>query len=76
MINNDEKAWTCINRWQRRGYAEQTAIFENVMSELSWLRKRVAELNHHIDLLQTRLYLNKIPHRVEGIDDVSDSQNI
>jgi len=55
MTDNDKKAWTCINRWQRRGYVEQTAIFENVMSELSWLRKRVAELESN-DILDKDLW--------------------
>ena len=28
-----EKAWTCINRWERRGYIEQVKTFKEVMAE-------------------------------------------
>jgi len=67
-----------VNRlkfWAENDLTAQN-IAEEAAYEIEQLRSENQKLNHHIDLLQTRLYLNKIPHRVEGIDDVSDSQNI
>ena len=67
-----------VNRlkfWAENDLAAQY-VAEEAAYEIERLRSENQKLNRHIDLLQTRLYLNKIPHRVEGIDDVSDSQNI
>jgi cell division protein FtsB len=67
-----------VNRlkfWAENDLAAQY-VAEEAAYEIEQLRSENQKLKHHIDLLQTRLYLNKIPHRVEGIDDVSDSQNI
>ena len=30
-----DRAWTCINRWKRRGYDGQSAIFEEIMKMVS-----------------------------------------
>lgn len=59
-----------------RSFTYPERIIHEAADEIERLRSENQKLNRHIDLLQTRLYLNKIPHRVEGIDDVPDSQNV
>lgn len=39
MADLHDKAWTCINRWERRGYAGQVETFKTVMAENERLRK-------------------------------------
>ena len=33
MTDLKDKAWTCINRWERRGYETQVETFKAVMAE-------------------------------------------
>lgn len=39
MADLHDKAWTCINRWERRGYAGQVETFKAVMAENERLRE-------------------------------------
>jgi hypothetical protein len=39
MTDLKDKAWTCINRWERRGYETQVETFKAVMAENEKLRE-------------------------------------
>ena len=40
-----EKAWTCINRWERRGYIEQVKTFKEVMAENERFREALRKIS-------------------------------
>jgi len=51
MDDITSKAWTCINRWERRGYDGQVEIFKAVMADNERLRKALKYTAGKIDNL-------------------------
>lgn len=57
MISNNDRAWTCINRWRRRGYDGQVEIFETVMADNERLRATLREWEGAMNRLSMRVGL-------------------
>lgn len=66
-----EKAWTCIYRWERRGYQTQVDTFKAVMAENERLREVVYQYR---DDLQYPPSADSIQRRLKMIDDVLEGK--
>lgn len=55
MTEFSDKAWTCINRWDRRGYVTQVETFKAIMAENEKLRAALEEEQASTEALEAKL---------------------